>query len=73
MSAAMSVQATVAPAAVRARAHRASPAAPNRCLHVAASTSRAARRHVSCAAAPAKAEPVKDNRIPVTILTGFLG
>ena len=35
------------------------------------SSGRYARRQVSCAASPTEA--IKDKRIPVTILTGFLG
>ena len=33
----------------------------------------AARRRVSCAASAVAEDAVKDKRIPVTVLTGFLG
>jgi hypothetical protein len=65
MSAALIPAATTV-AAVRARVHRARPAR-------APATRKSARRQVSCAAAAAAEEAVKDKRIPVTVLTGFLG
>ena len=72
MSAALMQAATVESAAVRARVrrgHNAVRATVTRKNTVA----RAAARRVSVAATAAAEEAVKDKRVPVTVLTGFLG
>eukprot|EP00982_Pelagococcus_subviridis_P009928 30957-Pelagococcus_subviridis.AAC.34 len=65
----MSAALQPAVAALRARSHRASHP-----RHVRASASRiASRRPASISCAATAGDAVKDKRVPVTILTGFLG